>query len=121
MQNQLLKDSDVMSMWHSLELRTPFLDKEFVKLAHNIDAKTKFYSTSRTKELLLAAFDDILPQEVWNRPKQGFTFPFQEWLLQHKALLHTGKQENQTIASLLDLFSNGKLHWSRVWAILQVI
>lgn len=121
MQNQLLKDSDVMSMWHSLELRTPFLDKEFVKLAHNIDAKTKFYSTSRTKELLLAAFDDILPQEVWNRPKQGFTFPFQEWLLQHKALIDTGKQENQTVASLLDLFSNGKLHWSRVWAILQVI
>jgi asparagine synthase (glutamine-hydrolysing) len=121
MQNQLLKDSDVMSMWHSLELRTPFLDKEFVKLAHNIDAETKFYSTNRTKELLLAAFDDILPQEVWNRPKQGFTFPFQEWLLQHQALLNTGKEQNKTITTLLDSFRQGTLHWSRVWAILQVI
>lgn len=125
MQNQLLKDSDMMSMWHSLELRTPFLDKDFVTLAHNIDAKTKFYSTNRTKELLLAAFEDILPQEVWNRPKQGFTFPFQEWLQKHPELLSNNQGNNHTnskvIANLVTQFQQGKLHWSRMWAIMQVL
>jgi asparagine synthase (glutamine-hydrolysing) len=121
MQNQLLKDSDVMSMWHSLELRTPFLDKDFVSLAHNIGANTKFYSTSRTKELLLAAFDDILPQEIWNRPKQGFVFPFQEWLQKQSALLQIDENKNQTVQELAAQFKQGKLHWSRLWAIQQVL
>lgn len=121
MQNQLLKDSDVMSMWHSLELRTPFLDKDFVSLAHHISANTKFYSTSRTKELLLAAFDDILPQEIWNRPKQGFVFPFQEWLQKQSALLQIDENKNQTVRQLATQFKQGKLHWSRLWAIQQVM
>ncbi len=121
MQNQLLKDSDVMSMWHSLELRTPFLDKDFVSLAHQISAQTKFYTTSRTKELLLAAFDDILPPAVWNRPKQGFVFPFQEWLQKQASLLQTKEQKNPVVGQLAKQFEQGNLHWSRWWAVEQVL
>jgi asparagine synthase (glutamine-hydrolysing) len=33
MQNQLLRDSDVMSMIHGIEIRVPFLDRDFVSLA----------------------------------------------------------------------------------------
>lgn len=120
MQNQLLKDSDVMSMWHSLELRTPFLDKELVDLAHQIDSNTKFYDSNRTKELLLAAFADILPEAVWNRPKQGFTFPFQEWLQKQTQLLQTTTNNNHTRKKLFADFEQGNLHWSRIWAVMQV-
>jgi asparagine synthase (glutamine-hydrolysing) len=120
MQNQLLKDSDVMSMWHSLELRTPFLDKELVDLAHQIDSNTKFYDSNRTKELLLAAFADILPEAVWNRPKQGFTFPFQEWLQKQTQLLQTTTNNNHTRKKLFADFEQGNLHWSRIWALMQV-
>jgi asparagine synthase (glutamine-hydrolysing) len=121
MQNQLLKDSDIMSMWHSLELRTPFLDKEFMELAHSIDANTKFYTTNRTKELLLAAFEDILPEQIWKREKQGFVFPFQEWLQENTDLLFTEKQDNKTVLEMTNAFREGKLHWSRVWAMMQVL
>jgi asparagine synthase (glutamine-hydrolysing) len=121
MQNQLLRDSDVMSMWHSIELRTPFLDKEMVALAHRIATNTKFYTTSQTKQLLISAFNDILPDEIWNRPKQGFTFPFQEWFKQHPALLEKGNKATASTQQLIQDFQQGKLHWSRLWAILQVI
>lgn len=42
MENQLLKDSDAMSMWHGLEVRVPFLDKELIALAMKTSPNIKF-------------------------------------------------------------------------------
>lgn len=76
---QLLKDSDFMSMSHSLELRVPFLDKELVELAFKTSDEEKFIA-NYPKSMLTKPFSDLLPDEIVFRPKQGFTFPFRHWL-----------------------------------------
>ncbi|PYK29918.1 MAG: asparagine synthase (glutamine-hydrolyzing) [Verrucomicrobia bacterium] len=76
MRNQLLRDSDVMSMAWSLELRVPFLDVKLISMLQKIPANLRL---APHKRLLLSAVPEI-PAWVRERPKQGFAFPFKEWL-----------------------------------------
>jgi asparagine synthase (glutamine-hydrolysing) len=76
MRNQLLRDSDVMSMRHSLELRVPFVDKVLFETISKIPSK---YRIQAGKQLLLDAVPEV-PDWVKNQPKRGFTFPFDKWL-----------------------------------------
>jgi asparagine synthase (glutamine-hydrolysing) len=119
MQNQLLKDSDYMSMWHAVEVRVPFLDKEVQQLAYSIAPEIK--ATTPKKALLINAFTDLLPKEIWNRPKMGFTFPFQEWLLGFNDKNKTeGVSSQQVLAKkneyAISQFKKGNYTWSRYWA-----
>ena len=79
MRNTLLRDSDVFSMSHGLELRVPFLDREVAAAAFEAADALKL-SRAAPKPLLVAAVKDLLPDEVWNRPKQGFVLPFASWM-----------------------------------------
>jgi asparagine synthase (glutamine-hydrolysing) len=109
MQNQLLRDVDVMSMAHGLEIRLPFLDTAFVKLSLQLSSNIK-YRGPNNKQLLIDSFKDILPQEVWNRPKMGFAFPFADWLAKDQyAQAKTGSKS----AAYHQQFVAGKLHWSQ--------
>ncbi|QIF04490.1 asparagine synthase (glutamine-hydrolyzing) [Roseimicrobium sp. ORNL1] len=76
MRNQLLRDSDVMSMAHGLELRVPLLD---VSLFHAVSSIPAQYRLEQGKQLLLAAVPEI-PDWIRNRPKGGFLFPYEQWL-----------------------------------------
>src|SRR2546423_1733066 len=76
MRNQLLRDSDVMSMAWSLELRVPFVDVKLIDTLRRIPARLRLASGKR---MLLSAVPEI-PKWVRERPKQGFAFPFREWL-----------------------------------------
>lgn len=78
MQNVLLRDTDQMSMAHALEVRVPFLDHELVQFALGIPDDYKYPNTP--KQLLVESFGDALPPEIVNRPKMGFTFPWEHWL-----------------------------------------
>lgn len=78
MQHVLLRDSDQMSMAHSLEIRVPFLDHEVVELATHISADLK--NPTSPKKFLTETFSDILPHEVVNRKKMGFTLPWSVWM-----------------------------------------
>ena len=78
MQNVLLRDSDQMSMAHALEVRVPFLDHELVELALSIPDSFKFPVTP--KKILIDSLGDLLPSEIIERPKMGFTFPWEHWL-----------------------------------------
>ena len=110
MQNQLLKDSDSMSMWHGLEIRVPFLDKEVMLMAGLIDEHLKFQKT-RPKYLLVKSYEDLLPEEIWNRKKQGFAFPFEGWLNENTFTRPSTSDEQK----LYDSFKSGKLLWSHYW------
>ena len=110
MQNQLLKDTDYMSMWHGLEVRVPFLDKELMELVYSIHPDIR-YSKVLPKRLLIDAFGDQLPEEIWKRPKQGFSFPFEEWMKGIKA-----KGSKKKSIALSQGLANGNIHWSRYWA-----
>ena len=114
MQGQLLKDSDIYSMWHSMELRVPFLDIDVIRLAHSIAPSVKF-NPEQKKLLLIKAFADELPEEVWKRPKMGFTFPFQNWFADSRFLQSTERQLPR-LASSRRKFDKGQLNWSRYWS-----
>jgi len=103
MQNQLLKDTDVMSMAHSIEVRVPFLDHLLVEYISSLPAELKLSGRCQ-KQLLIDATKDIVPSEVWSRPKMGFTFPLQKWLMGR--LLITNYKLPIT-----------KFHWSQNWAV----
>lgn len=76
MRNQLLRDSDVMSMACSLELRVPLVDQHLLESIASIPSAIRI---SSTKQLLTKAVPE-LPSWIYNRPKQGFAFPFEQWL-----------------------------------------
>jgi asparagine synthase (glutamine-hydrolysing) len=78
MQHVLLRDSDQMSMAHALEIRVPFLDHQVVELATHLSNDLKFPTSP--KKFLTETFADLLPNEVVNRKKMGFTLPWSVWI-----------------------------------------
>jgi len=68
-----------MSMAHSLEVRVPFLDHPLVEYVTHLPQRLKL-GDGTPKPLLIAAMADLLPAEVVNQPKRGFTFPWADWL-----------------------------------------
>ncbi len=79
MLNTLLRDSDVMSMAHGLELRVPLIDHQLADKLLALPGAWKLDSHV-PKPLLVAALKGALPNEIVHRKKQGFTLPFERWL-----------------------------------------
>lgn len=76
MRNQLLRDSDVMSMAWGLELRVPLIDRVLVETLTQVPSSQRLLPG---KQLLTQAVGDI-PEFVTNRPKRGFYFPYEQWM-----------------------------------------
>lgn len=79
MRNTLLRDSDVFSMAHGLELRVPFVDRMVVRVAARAADSSKLRGPN-PKPLLVKAVEDLLPPELLTSPKRGFTLPFEKWM-----------------------------------------
>ena len=77
----LLMKLDKMFMANSIEARSPFLDKELVEFIFSLPENIR----GRKKSLIKEVAKKYLPQEIINRRKKGFAYPFLEWL----------KEENQ--------------------------
>jgi asparagine synthase (glutamine-hydrolysing) len=76
----LLLRIDKMSMAASLEARVPFLDHKLVELALSIPAAVKTRD-GELKHILKRAVRGVVPDDVIDRPKQGFRVPVDEWFL----------------------------------------
>jgi asparagine synthase (glutamine-hydrolysing) len=74
----ILTKVDRASMAHSLEVRTPFLDYEFVEWAARLPAAVKLKG-SEGKHVLKQALRPLLPEEVLFRTKMGFAVPLDMW------------------------------------------
>jgi asparagine synthase (glutamine-hydrolysing) len=75
----LLQRLDRVAMLSSVEGREPFLDHELVEFALALPPRMKHRGGSG-KYILRRAVRDLLPEEILNRPKQGFGAPMVEWL-----------------------------------------
>lgn len=125
--NTLLRDTDVMSMCHSLEVRVPFLDAPLVEFVLSLPESAK-YARKRPKSLLIEAVGDLLPAEIVAQKKRTFTFPWKVWL--------RGKLGERVSASFDDWspalerhvdsrfaravwadFREGRTTWSRPWSL----
>lgn len=77
LRNTLLRDTDAMSMAHSLEVRVPYLDHTLVEAALAVPGHRKL--SRKTNKPLLVEAATALPEEVVNRPKMGFVLPLDSW------------------------------------------
>jgi asparagine synthase (glutamine-hydrolysing) len=122
--SQLLRDLDVMSMAHGLEVRVPFVDHVLLDAVWpDLGAHP---SLMRNKRLLHETLARPLPREAVDRPKQGFTLPFAQWMAADlQPFVRSG------MAYLADMgwiapdvpdatwsaWQRGAAHWSRPWAL----
>jgi asparagine synthase (glutamine-hydrolysing) len=124
----LLLKSDIASMAHSLELRSPFLDHEVVELGLALPQSLKLRGREG-KVALKRAFAAELPPEIAARGKTGFGVPLGRWFrgelreLAHDVLLDRdrGWFRRETIRELLDEHSSGRAdHGHRLWCLLML-
>ncbi|MBI9066317.1 MAG: asparagine synthase (glutamine-hydrolyzing) [Salinivirgaceae bacterium] len=74
----MLHKVDSMSMANSLEVRTPFLDHNLVDFVFSLNDDYKINAKMR-KRILQDAYRNILPKELYQRPKHGFEVPLLKW------------------------------------------
>lgn len=119
MHNQLLRDTDAMSMAHSLEVRVPYLANEVVALA----ARCRSLLGGPPKGALLAARSRYFPLGLPEGRKHGFAFPFDAWLrgpllpMAEASLGSVGLFSGREIRSLWSEFLARRRRWSQVWAL----
>jgi asparagine synthase (glutamine-hydrolysing) len=79
MRHMLLRDADVFSMRHGLEIRVPLLEHYAVAEAARAQSRWR-RPDPRPKPLLVDAAGARLPARSWQAKKRGFTFPWRAWL-----------------------------------------
>ncbi|MEM6822323.1 MAG: asparagine synthase-related protein, partial [Verrucomicrobiota bacterium] len=105
--NQLLRETDLYGMRHSLEIRVPFIDLELSKTISRLPEEIRFLPN---KQILKKAFPEI-PSQIFSRPKTGFTLPWDQWI--HSQLKHHFEPIDRS-------FSGMRLTWFQKMAILSL-
>jgi asparagine synthase (glutamine-hydrolysing) len=134
MTNTLLRDTDAMSMAHSLEVRVPFVDVKIVDYVLSLPGEWKIGGDSHPKPLLADAVSDLLPREFMGRPKMGFTLPFEKWMQGKLRAEIAGVMEDEKQLSDVELNcevvksvwkkflqSPKAVGWTRPWAIYVLV
>jgi asparagine synthase (glutamine-hydrolysing) len=127
MLNTLLRDTDAMSMHHSLEVRVPFLDRSLVEKVLSLPGSVK-KDPAKPKSLLLAAMGSLLPKEITSQKKRTFTFPWENWLrgklgervaagLQDWSPHLESHLNGRFAGSVFKDFQRGRTTWSRPWSL----
>jgi asparagine synthase (glutamine-hydrolysing) len=129
MHDVLLRDTDQMSMAHSLEVRVPLLDHTLIEYVMSLPDALK-QPAATPKRLLVEALGNLLPESIWNRPKQGFALPFDPWMrgplrsfcedrLGDRGLAGSGIFSPAAIRDMWTAFLDGRktVSWSRLWTL----
>jgi asparagine synthase (glutamine-hydrolysing) len=129
--NDLLVKVDITSMANSVEIRCPFLDHPLIEFAASLPPSLKIRGLKK-KYLLKRAVADLLPEEILDRPKQGFAVPIDQWFrhdlreMAHDILLdpHSlgrGYFRAEAVRGLLDEHVRGVRHWHpQLWSLLML-
>lgn len=116
--DQVLAFTDRLSMAHSLEIRTAFLDTGVMEFAARIPERFKIRDED-VKVILKKAARPFLPASAIDRPKEGFVLPVNQWLqgwlfdyakaaLSPSELARHGLFSSSQVGSLLDRFQGGQ-------------
>ncbi|EDZ63613.1 asparagine synthetase [Sulfurimonas gotlandica GD1] len=110
---QFLTKLDRVSMAHSIESRTPFLDHKLASAVFSLDPKLR-YEDGVTKSLLKQIMKPHLNEKILNRKKKGFSNPYMEYLVDSKKLelikevnQQTGMFKPKELDELLNSASTG--------------
>lgn len=125
----LLKDTDQTSMAHSLEVRVPFLDHEFVEYAATFPQMRNPKYARYAKGALIEALEPMIPENIYNRPKKGFVLPMERWMknelldFTQQGLFESPLAELVPQSVLLKYWNNflnnneKSISWSRIWTL----
>jgi asparagine synthase (glutamine-hydrolysing) len=128
--DNILVKVDRMSMATSLEARVPLLDKKLVEFAFSLPSRLKIKGRSG-KWILKEAMRGILPEEILQRGKKGFSIPIKNWLrtdlqplvqkhLTPSAIGRFGYFRPETVGIWVDEHMRGRRdHAHRLWALIQ--
>src|SRR5712691_8880515 len=127
--NEILYFNDMLSMAHSMEVRTPFLDYRLAELACSIPGSLKIRH-GKLKYILRRVAARYVTTEILERPKEGFVLPKNTWLregmsgllndvLSPERLSIHGFFKPESIASLIAAFRQGDDALTfRIWTLL---
>jgi len=119
--DQLLVKMDVSTMAHSLEARSPLLDRQLIEYAATIPAQ-QLTAGYRTKPLLKRLAERYVPAHVLHRRKRGFVMPASRWLrgelaphlralLGAPAIAERGLFRPDVLCHMLDEHQSGQRDW----------
>ena len=127
----LLVKMDIATMMHSLEARSPFLDRPLVEFAARLPSRLKVRRLA-TKFILKRAMDDIVPSANLRRQKRGFAVPISAWFrgelreflndhLRPARAAEAGIVHQRAISALLDEHAAGTAdHAHQLWTLLML-
>ena len=127
MATTLLRDTDMMSMAHGLEIRVPLLDHKLVELMFSIPSNLKI-KQGVPKPLLVNSLNRKLPDFIVRRKKMGFTLPFEVWMrgemrteIESVLLSRSEKLSDficqASVNKIWSDFLNKRCSWSRPWSL----
>ena len=129
--DDLIAKIDIATMAHALEARSPFLDHEMMELAASIPASLKARGTEK-KWVLREAMRGWLPDDLLDRPKQGFSVPLSDWfrgelrthvseVLLDPSTLARGWFREEAVRGMLDRHAAGAdAEAGRIWSLLML-
>jgi asparagine synthase (glutamine-hydrolysing) len=127
----LLVKMDIASMAHSLEVRSPLLDHHLMELAASLPSSWKI-SGITSKKIFKDALRPWLPNEILDRPKQGFGVPLGDWfrgqlktlpydILLDPATLQRGWFRRQRLEQIIEEHERGVTdNTNEIWALIQL-
>ena len=121
LQMQLLRDADIMSMKHSLEIRTPLVDHVLYRELFKIPAALR--QAGPAKRRLRQATRPPLAERYWKRKKMGFSLPWEDWMRSEEfawALPEHGIFDATALKELETNFLEGRTSSSRIWALVTL-
>ncbi len=141
--NQLLRDTDAVSMAHSLEVRVPFLDPVVADIALSLPDSAKLgaistplkrqytYKDSGAKRILFDVGRNLLPQDFDSQIKRGFAMPFDSWLkgplreilmdtLSERQVKERGLFNSKEVATVRDEVGRNEFFWGRPWLLMML-
>lgn len=141
--NQLLRDTDAVSMAHSLEVRVPFLDPVVADAALSLPDRAKLgdvslpwverrsYRESGAKRILFDVGKCLLPPQFDSQSKRGFAMPFDSWLkgplkevamdaLSERSVRKRGLLNLREVATLRSDLGRDSVIWTKPWLLIML-
>jgi asparagine synthase (glutamine-hydrolysing) len=128
--DDLLIKVDIASMANSLEVRSPFLDHKFVEFVQSIPNSLRLRN-GEAKYILKRAFARLLPDEILNRTKMGFSIPIDRWFrhdlrkFSHDVLLGGNNElkeyfDKTFLQYMLDAHCSGRVNYgTKLWLLIN--
>lgn len=130
LRDDLLVKVDRASMYYGLECRSPLLDHRLVEFSLNLPENMKKRGTV-TKYLLKKMLYEMVPANLFDRPKWGFSVPLARWLqgdlaylfdfLSKQRIEETGIFDPDKVANIKENFLKGDAYlYNRIWALIII-